>query len=101
TRQSGVVAARAQKVFVENGGAGVAVAETAELKNSLAGVLVANTVNTTGSRSLVLIAGNVNGPVETVLDLRRTQSVLLAGLSAGLVVGLIFLLRSWFSRPRK
>lgn len=90
-QQGAVLAARAEKVWVEQAGAAVLVGGTVEVKQGGAGVIVANTLNAANSRSLVTIAGTINGPVETVLD---TRGALLAGLSAGVAIGLIFFLRS-------
>lgn len=104
---------RAAEVTLEEGGAGIIHAETATLRGSTAslvfsntatlepdanvGILVARQVNAEKIQAKLLLAGHVEGPVETLLDTRRA---LLAGLSAGVVVGAFLLMGQLFS-PRK
>ncbi len=90
-----MVAARGVSVALQQSGAGVLVAQTAQVDNSGVGILVAKDLHLERSRSLILLARNVDGQVETVLD---TRGALLTGLSAGLAVGLILFLRSLMRR---
>ena len=66
--------------------AGVIYAQTAELHDSRTSILVAQQVHADTIRTTVLLAGRVEGPVETMVD---TPRALLAGLSAGVAVGLV------------
>jgi len=71
--------------------------DIAELNESSAGLLVSRQVRSTTIRTGVLLASQVEGQVEAVLD---TPRALLAGLAAGVGVGLVTLLGSLLRRRR-
>ena len=74
---------RARELRLEGGGAGLVVADRAELNNA---------------RTLVLLSREVNGTVETVLD---TRGAALAGIMAGLGVGLMLIIGGLLGRRGK
>jgi hypothetical protein len=61
------------------------------------GITVAREVDMTGSSSVILLANEVNGEVKTVLD---TPQALLAGLVAGIGVGLVLFAGGLLRRSR-
>jgi hypothetical protein len=64
-------------------------AQAVELHEAQAAVVVAREVHSGSLRTGVLLAGRVEGPVETIVD---TPRALLAGLSAGIGIGLVLFL---------
>ena len=96
-QQGGVGVAQADQISV-TGLVGLGVADRLELDNSQAGLLLANEIHTTGSRSVFMLAGHIDGPVETVLDTPRT---ILAGLVAGVAVGLVLMVGNLLTRRRR
>jgi hypothetical protein len=77
--------------------AGVVISETATLQESRAKVVIARQVQSAGTRTAILLAGKVEGSVETALD---TPRALLAGLTAGVAVGLVLFVGKLLSRKR-
>ena len=88
---------QAQDVRAEQSAINALYCDTAELVDSQAGLLVSRQVKGTTIRTGVLLASQVEGQVEAVLD---TPRALLAGLAAGLGVGLVSLLGSLLRRRR-
>jgi hypothetical protein len=66
-------------------------AKDVTMKDSQAVVVVARDVVAKEIKPFILLAGKVDGPVQTTLD---TPRALLAGLAAGLGVGIVF----WFQK---
>ena len=96
--QGGVVMARTQDLVVEDGGVGLAFADTATFANVRAGVVVTQHVELEDARTLVLLSREIHGTVETVLD---TRGAALAGIAAGLGVGLMLIIGGLLGRRRK
>jgi len=72
--------------------------QTAHLNEAQAGLVVARQVEAGNLRTAVLLASRVEGNVETLVD---TQRAMLAGLTAGIAMGLVlFLVRLLTSRRR-
>jgi len=88
---------RAQDVKAEQSAINALYCDTADLGDSQAGLLVSRQVKGTTIRTGVLLASQVEGQVEAVLD---TPRALLAGLAAGVGVGLVSLLGSLLRRRR-
>lgn len=94
-QNSGAAVVRAQEIQVD-GFAGAVVAERAVLGNTYAGVVVAQEVQGERIESLLLLGGRVDGVVTTIVD---TRGALIAGMTAGLFGGMIYLLgRALFNR---
>jgi hypothetical protein len=91
------VVVRADVVEANESGIGVLVARDLRLTNSRAGVTVADHADLHDSSTVVLLAREVNGPVEAMLD---TRGAILAGLAAGVAVGLIWLAGGLIARRR-
>jgi hypothetical protein len=88
---------RAEEVRAEQSAINALYCDTAALSDSQAGLLVSRQVTGTTIRAGVLLASHVEGQVEAVLD---TPRALLAGLAAGVGVGLVSLLGSLLRRRR-
>jgi hypothetical protein len=59
--------------------------------------VIGGELNLSNSPSLIVLARQVNGNVETVLD---TRGALLAGVAAGVISGVFYLLTSMLRGPR-
>ena len=84
--QSGILVARGNVISVDSGGVGVAIGEDVLLAGSRALLTIGGRVEIQEGSSVVLLAREVHGPVHTVLD---TSGAMLAGLTAGVAVGLV------------
>jgi len=73
-------------VSLQDSSSVVLVTENAKLQESRNGLLVASKVEADTINTTILLTRNVEGNVETVLD---TPRALLAGLTAGVAVGLV------------
>jgi hypothetical protein len=93
--EGGIVLARAGTLSVERGGVVLAAADKALLTNASAGVLITRNAELTNSRTTLLLASQVSGTVDTLLD---TRGAALAGLAAGLGVGIVLLAGSLLKR---
>jgi hypothetical protein len=82
------LAVRADLVELEAGAAAGALAGQVTLANSRVGIVVADRADMRDSPTVILLAREVHGPVETVLD---TRGALLAGLVAGVAIGMVLL----------
>jgi hypothetical protein len=90
--------ASAQQAEVKESSLGALFADSASLQDSSVNLVVARKVQGSPVRTAVLLAGRVDGPVETSLD---TPRALLAGLAAGVGMGLVLMLnRLLFGRRR-
>jgi hypothetical protein len=79
--------------------AGLVIAQEAQLDGARAALVAGNTVHADGSSMGVLLAREVHGEVHTILG---TRGALLAGISGGLVVGVVLLLGGvLMGRPRR
>lgn len=77
--------ARAKDISLDHGVALLAYGETVQVTGSSSGVLLAREIHGGPIRAGVLLAGKVDAPVEAALD---TPRALLAGLAAGIGIGL-------------
>lgn len=91
------LAAHADEMTLK-GRAVVLSAENVEAENVYAGGVMAANVSAANIRTGILLGRNVHGPVETLLD---TRGALLAGISAGVVTGLVLLVGKLLFRRRK
>jgi hypothetical protein len=94
---SGAITVRGDNVTIKDSGAGVVVADKVTGSNAYLGVTVTDSAELNGSHSVVLLAREVHGNVETVLDTRGTM---LAGLVAGVAVGVVLLVGGLLIRRR-
>jgi len=94
---SGAITVRGDNVVIKDSGAGVVVADRISGTNASIGVAVANSAELDGSSTVVLLAREVHGNVETVLD---TRGAMVAGLMAGVAVGMVLLVGSLLVRRR-
>jgi len=83
-----VMVAQVGELNAESASLGVVLAGTAEIVNGRVGLLMTREVHGEAIKSTVLLSGRVDGNVETVLD---TPRAMLAGLTAGIAIGLVFL----------
>lgn len=93
--QSGIVVARGNVVSVDSGGVGVAIGEDVLLAGSRSLLTVGGRVEIQEGSSVVLLAREVHGSVHTVLD---TSGAMLAGLTAGVAVGLVLFVGSMLTK---
>ena len=94
-KDSAVGAIRTQNLSVRDGGAVVILGETMRMgEGSFAGAVIANQVVGDSINTKLLLSGHVEGNVETAFD---TKQVLLAGITAGAVIGLFLLGGQLFS----
>jgi len=94
---AGALTVRSDKTTIKDGGAGVVVSDQLTGANANIGVAVANTAELNGGSTVVLLAREVHGDVETMLDTRGTM---VAGLIAGIAVGLVLFVGSLLVRRR-
>ena len=85
---STAVAVQGQTVVLDQSGTASVVATDVKADGSRALLVVADTIALRDSGTAILIARNVQGPVETILD---TRGAAVAGLLAGLAIGLVLL----------
>lgn len=71
--------------------------DVAAIKESRVGVVVAKEASLENSTSVILLARQVHGSVDTVLD---TRGAALAGIVAGISVGLVIFVGNLLSRRR-
>jgi len=88
---------RAEEASLTDCGAGIVVAEQTSLQNVQSGLLVAGEVTSETVKATIFLAGNVEGNVETVLD---TPRAMLAGLTAGVAVGLVLFIGQLLTRRK-
>lgn len=93
--QSGIVVARGNVVSVDSGGVGVAIGEDVLMAGSRSLLTVGGRVEIQEGSSVVLLAREVHGSVHTVLD---TSGAMLAGLTAGVAVGLVLFVGSMLTK---
>ncbi len=86
--RSGALAVQGQTISLNESNTGVLISDTATVENTGIGIAIVQNADIQNSTAFILLSRQVNGDVETVLDTRGT---LLAGLVAGMTVGLIFL----------
>jgi hypothetical protein len=86
-----VMLAQANELNVENASLGVALAGTADVVNGRVGLLMTRELHGEAIQSTILLSGRVDGDVQTVLD---TPRAMLVGLTAGIAIGLVFLISS-------
>lgn len=89
-------AIRAENVSLA-GHAGLVVGGGVNLGNTYAGVVAAREVRGERIESLILLGNRVEGDIQTVVD---TRGALLAGITGGLVAGLILLIGRLLFRRR-
>ncbi len=104
-QESGVLSLKAQTANLENSvtavfladhaiindsQSGLVVGDAIELNNSRAGVIVAREASGGPYHTTILLAGRVDGLVETQVD---TPRAILIGITAGLGLGLIYLIQ--------
>lgn len=92
---SAQLVAKSRETVVQNSTVGLLYGDRLTLDNARSNIVVARQVTGGPIHTAVLLAGKVEGPVEPVLD---TPRALLAGLSAGIAIGLVWWLRSLLSR---
>jgi hypothetical protein len=90
-----LLAGRAEEARFDSSQVGVLYAGSVDMKYSKNNLMVAQRVSGGPIRSLVLLAGRVDGPVHTYLDTPRS---LLAGVAAGVGVGIVLLLGRLMTR---
>lgn len=95
--RSGAAVVRGDYVAMEGSTSGLLVAEESTLRSSRSGVIITERADLNNSSSVLLLAREVNGPIETVLD---TEGALLAGLTAGIAVGLVLFVSRLLTRRR-
>jgi hypothetical protein len=83
--EGGIGLVRSEQAAVSNGGVNILYTGSAQLQDTQTALMVARQVQG-AARSTILIAGQVEGPVQTTLD---TPRAILAGLTAGIAVGLV------------
>jgi hypothetical protein len=96
--QSSFIAAQGDDVVVSEGNALAMVGNSVNMNSSQAGVVVANEVNSENSSSVILLTRTVNGSVQTTLDTRQAA---LAGLVAGVAVGMVLFVGNLLSSRRR
>ncbi len=96
--RSAAVLVRGEAVSAEDCGSAAIVADDLHFTGSRAGLVVAGRAQLDHSSTVVLLARQVDGPVEAVLD---TRGALLAGLVAGVTVGMVLFAGSLLARQRR
>jgi len=96
--QSGAGIIRSEETILQDSRVGIVIGDNATITSSQAGLLIANEVKSDSIKTGILLAGKVEGPVETYLDTPRT---ILAGLSAGVAVGLVLFVGQLLSKRNK
>jgi hypothetical protein len=86
-----VMLAQTNELNIENASLGVALAGTADVVNGRIGLLMTRELHGEAIQSTILLSGKVDGDVQTVLD---TPRAMLVGLTAGVAIGLVFLVGS-------
>jgi hypothetical protein len=86
--RSGALAVKGQTISLNESNTGALISDTATVENTGIGIAIVQNADIQNSTAFILLSQRVNGNVETVLDTRGT---LLAGLTAGMTVGLLFL----------
>jgi hypothetical protein len=81
----------------EGGNALSLIGTSVEMKSSRAGVILANEANCENSSTLILLARDVKGNLQTALDTRQAA---LAGLVAGVAIGMVLFVGNLLSRKR-
>lgn len=94
---SGALTVRGDNVTIKDSGAGIVVADKVTGSNAYLGVTVTNSAELNGGHSVVLLAREVHGNVETILD---TRGAMVAGLVAGVAVGVVLLIGGLLIRRR-
>ena len=94
---SSVALVRTMNFAAEDSVVTAVLADSVTLGTGASVLVAAREVSGESIKTSLLLAGHVHGPVETVLD---TPRALLAGLSAGVAVGLVLWLGSLLSRRR-
>jgi predicted ATP-dependent endonuclease of OLD family len=84
----GIVALRTSQLESTNCAIGIAVAEEARISQLQSGGVIATKVHADSIRSAIILANQIDGSVETLLD---TPRAILAGLTAGVAIGLVML----------
>jgi hypothetical protein len=87
--------ARGKVVSVENSAIGAAIGEDVLLAGSRSFLTAGDRVEMREAGTVVLLARNVDGPVTTTLD---TRGALLAGLTAGIALGLVLFVGSLLAK---
>jgi hypothetical protein len=95
--QAGILVARGSVISVDAGGVGAAIGEDVLLAGSRSLLTVGGRVDIQEGSSVILMAREVHGSVHTLLD---TSGAMLAGLTAGVAVGLVLFLGGLISRHR-
>jgi hypothetical protein len=90
--------ANASDAELHNSQAGTVIANTTHMDQSVAGVLITRDVQASSIRTGILLAGHVEGQVETMLD---TPRVFLAGMTAGVAMGVVVLVGNLLRSRRK
>jgi hypothetical protein len=83
-----VLMVQANELNAENASLGIVTAGTAEIVNGRVGLLMTRELHGEAIQSTILLSGKVEGDVQTVLD---TPRAMLVGLTAGIAIGLVFL----------
>jgi hypothetical protein len=86
-----IILAQANELNAENASFGIVTSGTAEIVNGRMGLLMAREVHGEAIKSTILLSGKVQGTVETLVD---TPRAMLMGLTAGIAIGLVFLVSS-------
>jgi hypothetical protein len=92
-----VILVQATELNVENASLGVALAGAADVVNGRVGLLMAKELHGEAIQSTILLSGKIDGDVQTVLD---TPRAMLVGLTAGVAIGLVFLVGSLLMKRR-
>lgn len=97
--QAGAVVVRGASVMLVESATAIAVGDEVQLDGTRAALVAGGTVNATGTSTGLLLAREVHGDVSAILD---TRGALLAGISGGLMIGLVLLIGGLLSgRPRR
>jgi len=89
---------RAESIDFTQSGVGVVYSQAVDMKEETrAGLVFARQISGEKINTKLLLAGNVDGQIETVMD---TRQALLAGLSAGFVLGISLLIGQVVSRRK-
>jgi len=96
--QGGFAIGVANEAVIRDSSVGALYTEHSEVAHSMAGVLVTRQVTGDHNRTVFMLAGRVDGSVETVLD---TPRAMLAGLVAGVAVGMVLFVGSLLRDRRR